>query len=256
MVAGSPVPPMRKKLLYVAGGLAVLAVAVFVGLEFFLGSIVTAGVNRFAPQITQTKVELAGAHISPLSGVGTLTGLYVGNPKGWASDKAFYLGKIHVDVAPFSLLGDHIIINEITIDQPEFVYETKIVASNIGDLLKNIEQTTGGGTTGPAATTKSGKPIKMVVKKFVLQNGRVTLGVGPAAFTIPMPPVTLTDLGTAENGITPGAVAVAVMRSVTPSIVAASTQALTKVGGTTGAAAAEAAKQAGAAIKNLFGGKK
>jgi hypothetical protein len=247
---------MNKRLLYIAGGLAAAGLAVFIGLELFLGSIVKAGVNRFAPQITLTKVELAGAHISPLSGVGTLTGLYVGNPKGWSSEKAFYLGKIHIDVAPFSLLGDHIIINEIVIDQPEFVYETKIVASNIGDLLKNIEQTTGGGTKGPEVTTKSGKPIKMVIKKFVLQNGRVTLGVGPAAMTIPMPPVTLTDLGTAENGITPGAVAVAVMRGVTPNIVAASMQALGKAGGTTGAAAAEGVKQAGQAIKNLFGGKK
>jgi hypothetical protein len=247
---------MNKKLLYIAGGLAAFGLAVFIGLELFLGSIVKAGVNRFAPQITLTKVELAGAHISPLSGVGTLTGLYVGNPEGWSSERAFYLGKIHVDVAPFSLLGDHIIINEIVIDQPEFVYETKIIASNIGDLLKNIEQTTGGGTKGPEAITKSGKPIKMVIKKFVLQNGRVTLGVGPASMTIPMPPVTLTDLGTAENGITPGAVAVAIMRGVTPNIVAASMQALGNAGGTTGAAAAEGVKQAGQAIKNLFGGKK
>ena len=68
-----------------------------------------------------------------------------------------------------------------------------------------------------------------------------------------MPPIELTNLGTAEGGITANQLAVAVMRSVTTSVVAATTQALTRVGGTTGAAATEAAKQVGEAIKGIFG---
>jgi uncharacterized protein involved in outer membrane biogenesis len=167
-----------------------------------------------------------------------------------------YLGKIHVDVKPFSILGDHIVVNEITIDQPEFVYETKLVASNIGDLLKNIEAATGGKSGDPQATTKSGQPIKFEVRKFVLTNGRVTLGVGPAAMTIPMPPITLENLGTSEGGITPGELAFAVMRSVTGSVVGATVQAAGKLGTTSGAAAVEGVKQAGDAIKGIFGGKK
>jgi len=246
---------MKKFLVY--GGVALLVILIvgYVTMQFFLGSIVKAGVNKFGPSMTQTKVELQGANISPLSGAGTLTGLTVGNPTGWSAENAFYLGKVHVDLEPFSVFGDHIVINEITIDQPEFTYETKLVASNIGDLLKNIEQATGGNRAAEP-TAKNGKPIKMVVKKFILRNGKVTLGIGPTAITLPMPPLEINDIGTAENGVTPAGVVFAVMRSVTTNIVAASTQALTKVGGTTGAAAAEAAKQAGDAIKGLFGGKK
>ncbi|MFI5357539.1 MAG: hypothetical protein ACHQ4G_09405, partial [Opitutales bacterium] len=157
---------MKRKPLFIVGVIVGLLVVAYIGLTFFLGSIVKAGVNKFGPKLTQTKVELAGAQISPLTGSGTLTGLFVGNPAGWHSDHAFYLGKIHVSIEPLSLLGDHIVIDEITIDQPEFVYETKIVASNIKDLLKNIESFSGSG--GQAATTKSGKPIKFVVKKFRL----------------------------------------------------------------------------------------
>lgn len=246
---------MKKILLY--GGIAVLVLAIagYVTLQFFLGSIVKAGVNKFGPSITQTKVELQGAQISPLSGEGTLTGLTVGNPKGWTQSDAFHLGKVHINLEPFSIFKDHIVINEIVIEQPEFTYETKIVASNIGDLLKNIEQSMGAaGATEPK--TKEGKPIKMVVKKLVVQNGKITLGLGPTAMTLPMPPVNLTDLGTAEGGITPAQVAFAVMRSVTTSVVSASTQALTKIGGTSGAAALEGAKQIGDAVKGLFGGQK
>ena len=247
---------MKKKLLYVCGGLAALALVIFIGLEFFLGSVVKAGINRFGPTLTQTTVELSAANISPLSGTGTLRGLVIGNPRGWSDAPLCSLGTIQLDVAPFSLLGDHIVVNEIVIDAPEFNYETKFVASNVSDLLKNIEQVTGGKNGGAPATTKSGKPIRFEVKHFVLHDGKVRLGVGPAALSLPMPPIELSDLGTKEGGISPDQLTLAVMKSVTGSIVSATTQAAGKIGATSGAAAIEGVKKTGEAIKNLFGGKK
>ncbi len=246
-----------KKLLFIGGGLVVLALIAFVALEFFLGSVITAGVNNFAPKLTQTKVVLDGATISPLSGRGTLKGLVVGNPKGWSDGNICSLGKIHVDVAPFSLLGDHIIVNEISIEAPEFNYETKIIASNVNDLLKNIEAAMGGGKdAAPQATTKSGKPIKFEVKKFRLASGKVRLGVAGAGMTLPMPDIELTDLGTKEGGITPDQLVFAVMKSVTSSVVSATVKAAGQIGSTSGAATVEGVKKTGEAIKNLFGGKK
>jgi len=247
---------MKKVLLFGLGAIAVLLLIGYVTMQFFLGSIVKAGVNKFGPSITQTKVELKGANVSPLSGKGTLSGLSVGNPPGWGEGNAFYLGTVHVDMKPFSVFGDHIVINEILIDQPEFTYDTKIVSSNISDLLKNIEKSMGDETGGNQPQAKNGKPLKMEVKHFVLRNGKVTLGVGGKAITLPMPPVELTNVGTNEGGVTPAGLAFAVMRSVTTNVVAATTEALGKVGGTSGASAAEAAKQATEAIKGLFGGKK
>ena len=243
---------MIKKLLI--GAVVVLALVYF-GLTFFLGSIVRTGVNRYGPALTQTKVELAFANISPLSGVGTLRGLFVGNPKGWSSDRAFYLGQVHVDMQPFSIFGDAVVINEITIDQPEFVYETKIFSSNIKDLLNNIEAYAGSG--GQPATTKQGKPIKFVVKKFRLTNGKATLGVGAAALPVPLPAISLDNLGVAEGGITSDQLAGALLHEVLTSIVAGTADAFGKVGSTTGAATVEktkeAAKKAGESLKKIFG---
>ena len=246
---------MKKPLFISALVIVVLVAAAYVTLQFFLGSIVKAGVNKFGPAMTQTRVELQGARLSPLSGEGTLTGLVVGNPQGWSNADAVRLGTVRISMEPFSVFKDHIVINEVVIDQPEFLYETKLVASNIGDILKNIEAAMGGNKA--AEPQQDGKPVKMVIKKFTLRDGKVTLGVGTAALPLPMPPVELTDIGTKEGGITPAGVAFAVMRSVTTSVVAATTQALTKLGGTGGASAAEAARQVGDAIKGLFsGGKK
>jgi hypothetical protein len=215
-----------------------------------MGSIVKTGVNRFGPQITQTKVELQGASVSPLSGQGTLSGLSVGNPQGWSSGDAFRLGKVHLSMEPSSVFKDFIQIDELVIEQPEFLYETRLVASNVGDLLKNIEQSIG--RKESQVKTKEGQPVKMVIRKLVLQDGRVTLGVGTAAMTLPMPPVNMTDIGVAENGITPEQVAFAVMRHVTSTIVGVAAGALAESGLSGGAN--EAAKQVGEALKGILGG--
>lgn len=246
-----------KKILLV---LLVLSVVAYVGAMFFLGHIVKAGVNAFGPKLTQTKFVLAGARISPLSGSGTLTGLEVGNPKGWSDNNAFKLGRVHVDIAPLSILGDHVVIEEVVIDGPEFLYETKLVSSNIKDLLKNIEQFSGAkDAAANEPKTKSGQPIKFVIKKFRLTNGVARLGVGVAALPVPLPPISIDDLGVAEGGITPDQAAGVVMKQVLGGIVSGTAEALSKTIGTTGANSAEAvkdaAKKTGENIKKLFGGK-
>jgi len=75
----------------------VIAIA---AVSFFLGSIVKAGVNRFGPAYAKAKVELADAQISLFTGSGTITGFLVGNPPGWQSDKAIYLGQAHLSMQP------------------------------------------------------------------------------------------------------------------------------------------------------------
>lgn len=243
------------KKLYVIGGiLLVVLVGVYVVGAFFLGSIVRSGVNNFGPRLTQTKVELVEANISPFTGSGSLRGLSVDNPKGWSEGRAFYLGKVSVKLEPMSIFGDFVVINELIIDQPEFTYETKIVASNIKDLLKNIEEFTGSGAQ--TATTKSGKPIKFVVKKFRMTNAKATLGAGGAAVPVPVPPISLDNLGVAEGGITADQLARALMQNVLTSVVAGTANALIQIGGTSGANSLEktkeAAKKAGDTIKDLF----
>ena len=249
-----------KKLLIVLGIVAVLAIAGVVYVSMNLGGIVTAGVNKYGPQLTQTKLTLESAKISPFSGIGTLNNLVIGNPKGWSENDLASLGKIHVDIVPSSLRGDHIIINEVVIDAPVFNYETKIVSSNVADLLKNIEQTLG--APKPAADPKSpapasdAAPVKFSVKKFRLLNGKLRVGVGPAATTVPLPAIEIDELGTKEGGVTAGQAASIVMNQVVGKIVGATAGAASDLLKTGGAASAEGVKKAGEAIKGLFGGKK
>ena len=244
---------MKTFLKVAALGLLILLIAgYFIG-GYVMGSVVKAGVNKVGPSITQSNVQLAGANISPLTGSGTLTGLAVGNPKGWSEGNAFFLGKVSIDLEPMSVFGDTIVINEIIIDQPEFHYETKFVTSNIKDLLKNIEEYVGG---KKEIGKDGGTPKKFIVKKLRLTNGKATLGVGVVALPVPLPEISLDNLGVNEGGITGGQLAAAVMRDVLSKIVTATAGALGQLGGTAGNTSIEKTKEAaqkvGDAMKDLF----
>jgi len=212
---------MKKFFLFLAVGFLVILVTAYIGLAFFLGSIVKSTVNRFGPKIVGAPVELAAVTISPRTGEGTLGGFVVGNPAGWSSPKAFSLGTVHIQLEPKSLLGDVIVINELVIDRPEFNYETRVVSSNIGDLLANIEKYIGGGEKDATKTSGPGK--KFIVKKLRFTNGNATIGVGAAALPVPLPEIRLDDIGVAEGGITGGRLAAVVMGDVLKSIVNAAT---------------------------------
>ena len=245
---------MKKKLRVVALVALGLGLAVYFGLGYFLGFVVRTAVNRAAPRIMQTRAELAHARISPVSGSGVLTGLAVANPPGWSDRNAFYLGRIYVKLKPFSLFGDHIVIEEINIDEPEFRYETGVLSSNINDLLKNIAAAKGA-KPGTDATTADGRVVRFEVRHLRLTRGKITLGVGAAEMTLPLAPIELRDLGTGDGGITPAQLTFAVVKSVSGEIVGATAHAAGQIGATAGAAALEGVRKTGEEIKKLLGGK-
>lgn len=222
-----------KKLIKLLVVLLLLGVIAVVALGFFLGPIVKKAVNTVGPKITGTPVELADAKIMAFSGKGTLAGLFVGNPEGWTGDKAFYLGTIRADLDPTSLLGDPLVVNEVFIDSPEFVYERRLLGgSNIDALLKQIETNTGGGTQTPSADDESaGEPRKFIVKSFRLQNASMSLIAAGKTLSVPLPPLTLTDLGVAEGGLTADQLATAVLKQVLAQMGVAAAEALKDMGG-------------------------
>ncbi len=247
-----------KKFLIILGVLAVLGIVAVVLVSMNLGKIVTAGVNRFGPSLTQTTLTLDSATISPFNGVGTLNRLVVGNPKGWSNSPLCSVANIHIDVVPSSLTGDHIIINEITIEAPEFNYETKIIASNVNDLLKNIDQALGSGPTpdpkSPAPATGSAQK-KFAIKKLRVVDGKVRVGLIGTATNVTLPVIEINELGTKEGGVTAAEAASILMKQIVRHVVSATAGAAGDLGMTGGAAAAEGVKKAGDAIKGFFGGK-
>lgn len=253
----------RKKLIVAFCLLVALGIVGLVVLSMYLGPILKKGVNTIGPKITGTRVELGSASVSPFAGGAMLKDLFVGNPSGWKSDKAFYLGEIRVKMKPASLLGSAIDVEEITISAPQFVFEKSLTSSNINDLLKQIEANVGGGKTTQSkpesSSNEKASTQKIMVRKFQLSDAEVTLGLGAMAATIPMPSITMTDIGVAEGGVTPDQLASVILKRVLADVTTAgvkgATSALQGAGTGSGDAAGaikDAAKGAGESIKGLF----
>jgi hypothetical protein len=244
---------MTKKIcLWLVGGVLLLVAAAYLVLIFFVGSIVKSRIEKFGPELTQTTVVLGGAQLSPLSGTGTLTGLVVGNPKGWSGAQAFTLKSIHIDLVPSSVFSDHIVINEIVIDDPELVYETKLVSSNIGDLVKAINQATSSPpANGP--TAQNGKPTTFVIRKLRLEHGHVKLGVGPTAVTLDLPATEFTNLGS-DGGVSAAQLSLLVMRTIASDVVKGSIDGIGKGVSGLGSVAGVALKGSFEVLNTLLGG--
>jgi hypothetical protein len=215
-----------KIVLTIVGFLVALGVIAVLIVAFMLGSIVKKGINHAGPQITQTSVVLEDASISPFSGKGTLKGLTVGNPVGWTTPRAFYLREISIDMEPGSLTKDHIVINSIVINEPEITFETKITTSNLQDLLKNIQRSSGstdapqtpGEESKPAPSAEKGKELKIEVKSFRLQNAKVIVAGAGTNVPVEIPAIILENLGTREGGLTPNELAIAVVKEISAQV--------------------------------------
>jgi hypothetical protein len=246
-----------KKLLKFLVVLLLLGIIAVLAIGFFLGPIVTKAVNAVGPKITGTRVELAEAKVSPLSGAVVLSDLFVGNPAGWTGDKAFSLGTMRASVDPISLLGDHVRVKEVFIDGPEFVFEKRLLGgSNVDALLQQIESNTGGGTREPSATEpapgEEPKPMKFAVERFRLQNATMLLVVGGQTVPVPLPPLTIENLGVEEGGITADQVASRVLKQVLAQMGTAAAGAAKDIGVNVLEGGKDGAKSAGEAAKGAL----
>lgn len=244
---------MKKWIKIVAGILVVLAI-VFVALDLSLGKIVLKGVNAAAPGALGVPVTLQGSDISLLRGKAALSGLHVGNPEGFKTAGLLDLGSVSVDIDNSTLLSDTIVIKEIAIDGLVVTFEKGLRNNNLGALIdqlsagKEEQQPSGEGEAQTAE--KPGK--KVVIEKLTISGSRMNFSVtGLAALTgggsipIPLPPVTLTDLGKEKEGVTP----IEVVEEILNAIASAATTAISGAGnllgegaGVVGAGASDAGK--------------
>ena len=205
----------------IVGGILAVVVVAIVGVVVFiysnLDSIVKDAVEEYGPQYTGVSVKLAKVELSPENGEGKLTGLVVGNPKGYLTDSAFKLGSISMNIDISSLTSDTIIIKSIVIDKPEITYEFGDGGSNVDVIGKNVEKAAGGG--GAKEEKKSEEPgKKMIIESLIVSNGNVsvshpllqgkTLGSG-------LPTIRLKDIGKdKKDGASPAEVVDTIMNAI------------------------------------------
>lgn len=165
-----------KKLLLAAGAFAVAFACAIAILVARLDSLITTAVNSYAPEITGTEVRADGVRVSFLTGTATVTGFFLGNPKGFRSAHAAEVASVTVDIEPGSLLGETIVVKRIEVVQPDIVYEKRGGTDNFNAIAKHAEQRAKQADLKGEEKGAPGKPgRKLLIREFIVRGGRVTL---------------------------------------------------------------------------------
>lgn len=198
-----------------AGLIVVIVVAVGVTF-YYLDSIIKEAVVQIGPEVTSTNVELDSVNLSLINGSASLKGLAIGNPEGYEKPNAFSLGSIAVDLDTQSLGDDVIIIHRVYIEAPEIAYESNDAGDNFQTLLDNIARNTG--SDSEQAEEESSSEKKIIIEEFVLVDGIVSVKhklLAGKTMDIPLPDLTLTDIGKKTNGATAQEAASQIIKKIT-----------------------------------------
>jgi uncharacterized protein involved in outer membrane biogenesis len=240
---------MKKILIRIVLGVAVLGIIAVICMALFINSIVKKGIETAGPKATQAPVTVESVSLSILSGSGKVTGLNVGNPEGFKTPMAIKAGSASVQVQPSSLLSGKLIVKSVRVEAPEITLEAGLKGSNLGALLANVEAYTGGG--GQAKPAEKSGERKLQVDDFVITGAKVNLSMtlmGGKAATVPLPDIHLTNLGTGPEGISAGELTQKVLKEIVESVTKAAGSALGKTGEVVGDAAKGVGKTAGEAV--------
>lgn len=232
--------------------LVVLAmVIVFVNLN----SIVKKGVETVGPMLTKVEVKLGSAKLSPFSGNGELSKLFVGNPEGYKTPSAIEVGNVKVAVKLRSALSGTIVVDSVNIQAPEITFEGGLTGNNLSQLLKNLDGAPDDVKTSPKEKPASGGGKKFFVKDVVINGGMIHVsitGLGGKSVTVPLPPIHLTNIGSEENGVTAAQLCKDILKPLLTSATKAGLDAVTNLGGDVKNLGTEKAGKAVEGIKGLF----
>ena len=190
--------------------LFILAIIIGVALYLFpLERVVKQLVNKYGSQVTGTSVNLSGFDINLQNGKAGINGITIANPKNYKTKYAIQLGNINVLVDLKSLTSDTIIIKEINVNEPVVSYEMmSLTQNNISDLIENINQyTTSSAQTEPQEKKKDDASAKkVIIKKVIIKNGKINGAMTSApdiiSASVPLPTITLNNIGQSSKGMT------------------------------------------------------
>jgi hypothetical protein len=209
--------------------LLVLVVATVLVLALATGKIIRTGIETAGPKVLGVPVSLADVDVKLLQGKARMNDLVIGNPEGYKTESSFRMGQLYVSLDTGSLMGDKIIVEEVLIAGPEITYEVGLGNSNIGTLLKGIEEKTGGETADatepePADDTAAEGGKAVVIRSLKITDGRIRISaklLAGRSLSIPLPTVHLKDIGEKQDGASLPQVIAQVMREVSKATLSA-----------------------------------
>ncbi len=204
---------MIKKIFIGLFFLVAVLIAALCGVYMYAGEIIKTAVEKFVPEVTQTKVGLHNVDIALFRGHIGLSGLKIGNPKGYGAENAFGVKTISVDFDPKSVLSDKIIIRQILINgiqvAAEATYENGQIKSNLTQIQKNVESYLAKGqknASKPAPAVAQSKPAasqgaskQVVIRDLQINNSELTVGVMKQVVSVALPNIQQKNIGESKK---------------------------------------------------------
>lgn len=197
---------MKKSYLAILAGLVVAAIALFFLLSNPMGRLVKLVIEKFGPEMTQATVRVNKVRIST-DGKGTLSGMLLGNPKGFKTDFALKADTVEVAIEPASIAQDVVVIHKILIDSPHIIYEKGDSGANFDVIQHNVEEYLGA-DHGKDKKADKGENKKMIIDSFIIRNAKVNYN---GMLDLTLPDIELHNIGKKSGGATSAQVVKAII---------------------------------------------
>lgn len=236
-----PAQTMKKRYFAILLGLLIAAAATYLWFNNPLGLLIKTGIEKFGPAMTQAQVHVGRVSLSPSNGRGTLSGLVLGNPRGFKTEHALKAGHIEVIIEPSTLVDNVVLVHKILIDTPDISYEKGDNGSNFDAIQHNVEQYLG---TNQGKKSESSAGRKMIIESLVIRNAKVNYN---GMLQLSLPDIELHNIGKRSGGATSAQVVAAIVAKLNSelAIALAKSAAIGAVGGV--------AIGVGMGIKSLLG---
>lgn len=186
---------------------------------FSLDHIIKTVVENQATDSLNLPTTLDSARLALFGGELTLNDLQVASPQGYKADHMLGLGKAHVAVKYGQLRKDPIHIESISIDAPMLVIEQENNKLNFKAMMDQQPK-----KAPPAAPPSGGdrpkdQPIRVVIDSLDITNAQVVIKAGLPGLskdiTVPVPSLSLKNIGNGDGSNNGAAVKEVVMQVVT-----------------------------------------
>jgi len=187
-----------------------------------LDGIVKRAIESYGSQITGTSVSVGSVSISLQEGRGTLSGLQIANPPGFASGDAFSLGQITVQIDPASLTSQPIVLKEVVVESPrvEYLVDAK-GRRNIDTILENVKRYQAAGAQSGGSGSE-GPEVRLRIDRFSFERGEIKADASALqsgrSFDVKLPSLQLAQVG-GPGGAPPGVVGKEILDAYTQKVV-------------------------------------
>lgn len=232
---------MIKKLLIAVAVAALLLAGAMLFLRGSLDGLVKSGIEHYGSAMTGASVKVGKVEIRTADGQCIISNMEIGNPAGFKTSHALKVDRIDVAVDMSTLTNEAVVIRKIVIAAPDVIYEKGDALTNFDVIQNNIANYLGPSKQEEKNT--GGK--KLIVEQFLIRDAKAQASAPILAgktVAVPLPDITLKDIGKAKGGVTPGELGQVIANALKKKLTAGfSFDSLTAAAG-----------KVGSAIKGLF----